>query len=226
MALDEVDHEEDGAARAFAELRAEVSVLRRAVEALPAAIEALEAPDYGPSFGSISQGLGEVESWLAEIAEHPALALTPEQHARAIERAGAEIVREASKALRDETDAIGRERRHLAAIVGQAAAGTRQRRQRFWFSGGGLAFGLMLFPLLAAVAPGGSYLAALSTGHTDRWRAGSDLMQAADPGGSAALATASRLVNANTETLQTCAEVARKAGQAQKCTISVAAPGR
>jgi hypothetical protein len=38
--------------------------------------------------------------------------------------------------------------------------------------------GLLLFPLIAAFAPGGSYLAALATGETDRWLAGGVLMHA------------------------------------------------
>lgn len=222
---DAVDHgDEDGAARAFAELTAEVSVLRRAVEALPAAIEEVRAPDYGPTLGAITQGLASLEEGVAAIEEHPAVKLTPEQHARAIERAGTEIMREASRALRDETDAVGRERRQLAAIVGQAVAQERQHRQRIWLGAGGLAIGLVLFPLLAAFVPGGSYLAALAMGTTDRWQAGAALIQAANPAGSAALATASRLVNANTEALQACAEAARKAGREQRCTITVAVP--
>lgn len=218
--------DEDGAARAFGELRAEVTVLCRAVEALPPMIEDVRAPDYGPTLGAIVQGLASLEEGLAAVEAHPAVKLTPEQHGRAIERAGVNIMREASRALREETDAVGRERRQLAAIVGQAAAQERQHRQRIWFGTGGLAIGLVLFPLLAAVAPGGSYLAALAMGTTDRWQAGSALIQAANPAGSAALASASRLVNANTEALQACAEAARKAGQAQKCTVTIAVPGR
>ena len=47
---DENGHEDDGAAlRAFAELRAEVIVMRKTVESLPAAIEEFAAPDYTPS---------------------------------------------------------------------------------------------------------------------------------------------------------------------------------
>lgn len=64
--------------------------------------------------------LGAIEGRLAEFDEHPALKLTPEQHARALERAGAEVTRNAIKALRDETDAVKRERQHLATIVGTA----------------------------------------------------------------------------------------------------------
>ena len=39
-------------------------------------------------------------------------------------------------------------------------------------------------------------------------------------------AAASRLVNADTDALKACEEAAKKAGAAQKCTISVAAPGQ
>lgn len=106
-----------------------------------------------------------------------------------------------------------RERQHLATIVGTALTKDAQKRARFWMLGAGVVAGLVLFPVLGAYAPGGSYLAALTTGHADRWRAGADLMQEANPVGSAALAMASRLVNANTETLQACSEAARKAGK-------------
>lgn len=221
-----MDQQEDGATRAFEALRAEVRGLYRTVEALPALIETLEAPDYGPSLGAISRGLAGIEERLAGLEEHPALALTPEQQARAVERAGAAIVREASKALREETEAVARERRQLAATVGQAAARAAQRRQRLWFGAGGLGLGLALFPLLGAFGPGGSHLAALATGHADRWQAGAALIQAADPAGSAALAAASRLVTANTEALQVCAAAARKAGTAQRCAVTVAVPQR
>ncbi|TGD92271.1 DUF6118 family protein [Methylobacterium nonmethylotrophicum] len=224
---DAIDQEdEDGAARAFEALRSEVSVLRRAVEALPRAIEEVRAPDYGPTLGAIAQALSGLEEGLSAIEAHPAVKLTPESYARAIERAGAGIMREASRALRDETDAVGRERHQLAAIVGQAATQELQSRQRIRFGIGGLAIGLVLFPCLSAFMPGGSYLAALAMGTTDRWQAGGQLMQAADPAGSRGLATASRLVNANTEALQACAEAARKTGQGQKCTINVSVPER
>lgn len=222
----EVDQEEDGAARAFAELRAEVTILRRAVEALPGAIEEVRAPDYGPTLGTIAQGLTGLEESLAAIEEHPAVKLTPEQHGRAIERAGAAIMREASRALRDETDAVKRERQQLAAIVGTAQIQEAQKRERRVALGFGIVLGLILFPVLGAFAPGGSYLAAVAMGTTDRWQAGSALIQVANPVGSAGLVAASRLVNANTEALQACAEAARKTDREQKCTVTVAVPKR
>jgi hypothetical protein len=143
-----------------------------------------------------------------------------------MKRAGADIMGDAARALRDEADEVARERRNLADIVGEALAQDAQKRALLWTLGLGVVAGLVLFPLLGAFAPGGSYLATLATGNADRWQAGVDLMQRGDPAGAATLATASRLMNANADALQACSEAAKKAGKEQKCTINVAAPGQ
>lgn len=218
--------EADEAVQAFAALRAEVGLLRRSVEALPEAIEGVRAPDYGPTLGALAQGLGRLETGLAAIAGRPALALTPQQHARALGDGAAGILRTAAAGLRTETEALGVERKAFAALVGRAAERERQHRVRLWFSAGGLGLGLALFPLLGASLPGGSYLAALATGTTDRWQAGSALLQAGNPASAAALAAAARLSDANAEALQGCAEAARRAGAAQRCIVSVPVPER
>ena len=97
MADDERD--DGGAARAFAELRAEVTVMRRAIESLPAIIKTLAPPDYSPSFGAVGKTLANVESRLAGIEAHPALKMTPAQHGGAMRDAGADIMRPAVVAL-------------------------------------------------------------------------------------------------------------------------------
>ncbi len=222
---DEEDQDDGGAAQAFAELRAEIALMRKVIEALPAAIEEVAAPDYAPSFGALAKGLTGVEARLSTIEAHPAIRMAPEQHGRAISQAGAEIVREAGRALRDEADAVKRERLALGGIVGAVRDRQAQQRALFWALGIGAAAGFALFPLLGAFAPGGSHLAAWATGEADRWQAGTNLMQAANPAGAQALATASRLVNANAEALQACAEAARKVGREQKCLVAVAPPG-
>ncbi|MGD0187900.1 MAG: DUF6118 family protein [Roseiarcus sp.] len=221
------NHEDDGgAAQAFAALHAEVIVMRRAMESLPAIIKRMETPDYAPSFGAVIKSLTATEARLAAIEGHPALKLTPDQHASALKRAGADIMGDAARALRNEAEEVARERRNLADIVGEALAQEAQKRALLWTLGLGVVAGLVLFPLLGAFAPGGSYLATLATGNADRWQAGVDLMQRGDPAGAATLATASRLMNANADALQACSEAAKKAGKEQKCTINVAAPGQ
>jgi len=47
-------------AQAFENLRAEVSVMRRAVEALPSAWEENQPPDYSPDLGRIAKSLDVV----------------------------------------------------------------------------------------------------------------------------------------------------------------------
>ena len=87
------DQEDDGgAAQAFAELRAEVTVMRRAMENLPAAIRSLAPPDYSPSFGAVGKTLANVETRLAGIEGHPALKMTPAQHGSAMQQAGASFI--------------------------------------------------------------------------------------------------------------------------------------
>jgi len=221
---DQSEHEEDGATKAFGELRAEVASMRKAVELMPAALGALEPPDYTPSFGAISKVLSEVDKRLRVIEHHPALRLTPEQHGREIIQAGAETAREMSRVLREEADFLRRERQYLADIVGGARTREAQKRTCLWMLGGGIVGGLILFPLLGSFAPGGSYLAAWATGNLDRWQAGFELMQASNPTGAQMLATASQLVNANADVLRTCTDAARKAGRDQKCTVEVPVP--
>ncbi|MDQ0248792.1 hypothetical protein J2W22_000839 [Sphingomonas kyeonggiensis] len=64
------------AAHAFGELRAEISLLRRAVERLTD--ERSSQPDYAPSLEEISKRLEVVTSWVGNIAKQPAMRLTPE----------------------------------------------------------------------------------------------------------------------------------------------------
>ena len=94
-----------------------------------------------------------------------------------------------------------------AEIVGEASDRQAQRPAVLWALGGGVAVGVVLFPMLAAFAPGGSFLAAWATGNADRWQAGVSLIQAGSPERAAALSAATRLVNANVEALQACRRV-------------------
>lgn len=223
---DQIDDEADSAAAAFEDLRAEVSVLRRAVEAFPASLRDNRPPDYAPTLGAIVKAVQGVEKRLAGIEGHPAIKLTPEQHGRAIERAAANIVREPMETFRNEAAALGHERRQLGQIIGVALTQDAQRRWQLWFGGAGVALGFMLFPLIAALAPGGTYLAALAAGETDRWQAGGALMREASPEGWREFVFGATLTRANSDAIRVCQEAAAKAGKEQKCAIVVAAPAR
>lgn len=68
------------AAHAFSELRAEISLLRRAVERLTD--ERASQSDYAPSLEAIGRRLEDVCAWAQRVSEKPALKLTPESFGR------------------------------------------------------------------------------------------------------------------------------------------------
>ncbi len=111
-------------------------------------------------------------------------------------------------------------------IIGAALTQETQRRWQLWFAGAGVVIGLILFPLIAALAPGGSYLAALAADQTDRWQAGGGLMREASPEGWREFAFGANLARANSDVLRACLEAMAKAGKEQKCTIIVPSPTR
>jgi hypothetical protein len=205
------------AAEAFAALQEEIAALGQKIEAIATRPGTPEPVDYGPSFGEVLGKLAELETKLVGIAEYSSLRLTPDQHARAIERANDGAFQDVVRQLRDEAGAIRRERKELQRIG--IYAGNRER-QRLWLAGA-LLVGLLAYPLAAATLPGGSYLAALATGRLDRWQAGIGLMHVADPESARSIARATRIVSANADALKGCVEAARKAGKEVKCTLVV-----
>ncbi len=208
--------EEAGAAEAFAALQEEIAALGQKIEAMAPRLSTPEPVDYGPSFGELLGKLAELESKLIGIADHPSLRLTPDQHARSVERAKEAAFQEVIRQLRDEAGAIRREREALGTHFGD------RKRQRLWLASA-VAVGLLAYPLVAATLPGGTYLAAMATGKLDRWQAGIGLMHVADPEGARSIARATRIVNANADAFRGCAETARKAGREQKCAVLVGA---
>lgn len=208
---------EAGAAEAFAALQEEIAALGQKIEAMAARPEMPEPVDYGASFGEVLGKLAELDTKLAGIVDYPSLRLTPDQHARAIERAKEAAFQEVIRQLRDETGAIRREREALEEIGTHAR---NRKHQRLWLAGA-VVIGLLAYPLVAATLPGGSYLAAMATGKLDRWQAGIGLMHVADSEGARSIARATRIVSANAEVLKACAEAARKAGREQKCAVVV-----
>ena len=220
---DEADHH--GAAdpaQAFEDLRAEVSVLRRAIEALPGAWEESRPPDYTPSLGTIVQGLAAVENQLAGIEKHPALRLTPEQHQQAIAQAGNVLMREAAQKLDRAAQDAERERHQLAGLIGTVRKQDAQRNWLLYAASGALVVGLLVSPFVAGALPfGGDSAVAAVIMKANRWNAGIALMQAGSPDGWRGLADASNLVRVNQEALAACREAAAKAKKEQRCTITV-----
>ena len=129
----------DDPATAFAALRGEVSLLRRAVEGLTA--ERQNAPDYTPTLTGLSRRLAHAEELLGKIAESPAMRLTPENLAVSIARAS-EIARAGDRETLDKSGATLRSSiASINGVVEHAWAADRQWKQLYWTGGGGFLIG-------------------------------------------------------------------------------------
>lgn len=130
---------EDDPANAFAALRGEVSLLRRAIEGLTA--ERQNVSDYTPTLAGMSRRLSHVEELLEKVAESPAMRLTPEDLALSIARAS-EIARARDCRMLDKAGATLRESTaSINEIVERAWAADRQWKQLYWTAGGSFIIG-------------------------------------------------------------------------------------
>jgi ElaB/YqjD/DUF883 family membrane-anchored ribosome-binding protein len=212
------------AARAFEDLRAEVSVLRRAVESLSEEWEANQPPDYTESLGQITQGLSKVVGRLQSIEQHPALNATPAQYQAAILAAGRDLMSQAAGRIDQATDVFKREQQNLASVIGTVRV---QRKQWEWLTitaASALLVGLLLSPFAARLLPFGWDAGVAATIlHADRWSAGQALMKSTNPTGWATLNAEMNLAEANHDALTACREAAVRTKKEQRCTIVVPA---
>ncbi|MBU1347480.1 MAG: hypothetical protein KKA16_11105 [Alphaproteobacteria bacterium] len=212
-------------AQAFEDLRAEVSVLRRAIEGLPAAIQENRPPDYSQDLAILGKGLDEISQSLEMVLASPALSLTPEQQGQGIARAGSALVREAAQRLDRATQETERERARLSSLIGQAWAKDHQFRLLCWTGGVAFVVGLLVAPIIASVAPFGlnTRVAALVM-RGDRWTAGGELMRAAKPASWDRVIADTRLADDNRDAIDACRAAAVESGKTQRCTVVLAAP--
>jgi hypothetical protein len=215
-------------ARAFEDLRAEVSVMRRAVEALPGILtDSLPSapPDYRSDVGKVAQVLAAVVGRLDVIEQHPALRLTPEQHRQAIAREGNELMRDAAGKLQTAALEKNRARDELAGMIGTMRG---QRDQAFWL----IALPLAAFILTVLASPvvlgelpfGWNLSAAATVMKANRWDAGWALLRAGNPADAGDAAAGYNLVQSNRAALIACQQEAARGGKDQKCTITVKVP--
>ncbi|AGI10513.1 hypothetical protein H8Z72_24325 (plasmid) [Xanthomonas citri pv. citri] len=220
----EEQYEATDPAQAFEDLRAEVSVMRRAVEALPAAWEDNQPPDYSPDLGRIAKGVAVVAAQLDAINKHPALTMTPEQHRQAIAQAGNGLMREAAQKLDQAADETRRERQQLVNLIGTIRKQDEQRNCLIYTGLAVFLMTLLLSPFLYAALPFGlnGRVAALVM-NTDRWDAGEALMKADSPDGWNNAVNAWNLVRANQKEIAACSNEAAKTKKEQRCAITVPA---
>ena len=217
-----MDDNGGSAERAFRALTAEISGTRQAMRALQESLEQRRPVDTTETLGVIVSRLNTVAQSLAVMEKHPALKLTPEQHARAVVLAGEGLLREAEQkfdgAARDFTFA----QRELVQLVGTI----RERHQQWeWLAWTGIAaffLGLLISPMFARVLPFGwdGQIAAFIM-NAGRWDAGSALMKAQSPEAWDVLMASGKLTADNSAALGTCRETAAKTKKEQRCVVVV-----
>lgn len=212
----------DPATRAFTRLEGEMAMMRRAVEHLATEKSEIDIPDY-------SKTLGEMANRLVSIERQPAMQMTPEDFEARMTAAAARARRDDEvlivAAKRERGEAI----RDLRTIIGTANTIYEQKRLRWWYVGGGLLAGCLLWSALpgfvARILPTSWHLPERIAARTVReptlWDAGTRLMQAGNPEGWQAIVDAADMRQANRDAIDACLQRATKVKQPVRCTIKV-----
>lgn len=174
------------AAHAFGELRAEISLLRRAIERLTD--ERTSQPDYAPSLETIGKRLEDVCVWAQRVSEKPAMKLTPESLGREIITAATKARTQDHELLDRAAGAMDAAGSRIDATVARSRSVAEQNRQlvrnRIAFSVAGMALFAILPGAVARSLPVSwavpERIAARMLG-TDMWHASQDMMAKADP---------------------------------------------
>jgi len=225
--------DDDEAARAFENLRAEVSLMRRAVERLAAErAEDGHAPDYSETLGVISQNLSATAQRVDALVKSPALSLTPEETSRQIGAASFDARREDHRlfvAARQELDEVAA--RLGRQLHSHTEAG--EQRRRLWRVGlAALVVGMVLWATfagpIARMMPTNWLVPERMAARSLRmpmWEGGQQMMRSGDAQAFAGLLVGNQLATANRKTLEACRKQATKAGKAVRCMIEVRAGG-
>ena len=212
----------DPATRAFSRLEGEMAMMRRAVEHLATEKAEIDIPDY-------SKTLGEMANRLVSIERQPALQMTPEDFEARMTAAAARARRDDEvlivAAKRERGEAI----RDLRAIIGTANSIYEQKRLRWWYVGGGLLAGCLLWSVVpgfvARILPTSWHLPERIAARTVReptlWEAGTRIMHADSPAAWQAIAEAAEMRRDNREVIDACLQRATKVRQPVRCTIRV-----
>lgn len=134
------DDDQDDAARAFLDLKAEVKVIRRAVEAMAAK----EPIDYSPTLGQMTKRLEDLTAGIIGMSKRPAVALTPDAYAAQLRRATEDAARPVSSELQRAQTLTGQMERALGGIKTLR----KQRAMVLKAGAGGLAVGVVVWTLL------------------------------------------------------------------------------
>ncbi len=229
LALVEPQQPPDPAAQAFAELRGEVALLRRAVEQLASERADIVLPDYSATLGKIALTLGEIGGDMEQMAASPALKLTPESLAQRIDAAAQGARRSDHAAQIEAHDQLDKATVDMRQIVATARTADEQRRRLAWVGGGALLAGMMLCSFLPGMIARSvptpwhwpEHIAARTMREPTLWEAGVHLMQAGNPEAWNSITRATDIARANSDSITACEKTASKGKHAVRCTIRI-----
>ncbi|MBB4099481.1 hypothetical protein [Sphingomonas kyeonggiensis] len=141
-----------GDAAAFEDLRAEISLMRRAIEGLTAARE--RVPDYTPTLADMANQLTNVLAALERIAKAPAVSLTPVDLARQINASATQARAEDARKLDEARDTISRSIGRIDGMIARGQSVEGQRRRLIWCCAGSAVGAIILWCLLVRAIAG------------------------------------------------------------------------
>ncbi len=221
----------DPAAEAFARLEGELALMRRAVQHLAAERADIVIPDYRTTLTEMVKWLGEIDKCLKNMADHPAMQMTPDS-------IGNRITAVAEAARRSDQDRISQARsdlHHASQELRNVSAHTRtvadQRQQLIRVAGGALLAGILLWSFLPGTIARGvpeswhwpERMAARLVGAPTVLEAGIRLIRSQNPEAWAAMLDTERLERENREVLTRCRAKAAKDRHAVDCSLRVGA---
>lgn len=162
---EEADEPISDAARAFDDLRAEISHIQHALKGLTAAREQL--PDYTSTLGKMTACLKALQDSLERIEQCPAFALTPAELTVAIVQAASDARAEDARKLDEVREAISRSIGRIDGIVQRGQAADGQLRRLLWCGSGSAAAAMLLWSVL----PGAVARALPESWHVPEWMA-------------------------------------------------------
>lgn len=223
------EENDDAAVQAFEEVRAEVTLLRRAIERLTAErAEVPEQPDYSETLGRISNNLTAAAQRVDALAKSSAQSMTPAHIADRIVAAGSEARRNDQQIIAEARSGLDQATRQLAGMV---ASARRWDEQNLWLAGaaiGGLVVGMALWaalagPIARAMPERWNWPEQRAARVLDMpmWDAGQQLMNVAGPENWRAIVAGDQIIQANRETLDGCRKAAAKTRKLVRCTVEV-----
>lgn len=219
----------DQAAEAFARLEGEMALMRRAVQHLAAERADIVIPDYGSTLTEMTKRLGAIAGSIGDIAEHPAMQVTPDGFGRRIEAAAQAARRDDQGRINDAHNELRQAAQDMRAVTSHARTSAEQRRKLFQAVGGGVLGGILLWSVLpgtiARAMPKSwqwpERMAAKMVGEESPWTAGIRLMRAGDPGMWNAIVQASMIARENREAITGCVKNANATRQSVRCSVRV-----